>query len=813
MAENGFRALARDMLGQSAALRTFTAAVKSTGKERGWVTPTPSREFQKFSQKTQTFPTYLNTDELDGPILVLNDATFAVPRMPYGEKFSHDQIPDCNICETCEEVDIRNLLTHGNGRRYKMGWADRIISCTSCALCRIITAALEYETKHGYAVEFGNFEDDSYLPDENLIKKPSRCFVILTSLGSSYPLRTGKSRAYHIYCYFLHWSTSAVLGQSVVRLLDQDAAKMGKSTLFCSRLTDPAKANMKLARSWLFECDHRHDCLFRETKKSQIENLIVIDVRQNCLVELPVGAIYMALSYVWPKLESNVFQLKKDDLGSFKTPGIFLKMHDKLPRAIKDALQIVRELDETYLWIDALCIVQNDPEMKMKLISRMHDVYGGAYLTIVAATSTSQTEDYAIPGIGTSRQRQQFVETVEGLRLITAYPDYNQSLEQSRWATRGWTFQEGLLSKRCLMFTDHQMYFRCTRDARCEDVVTEPGTEEFQSHPAKPRLRESKVDYLLNSEFLQATKDQDWFSEYVHVVANYTKREMSFDTDINNGFTGIMNKLSPYFDGTGFMSGHPFARFEKSLLWYPTSKARRRGVIVKSGYDYGFPSWSWMGYVGGVNFENERPGLVPTLDAHLPTVQWFRWSEYGLVPVRDSWHKYQPPRDDSSNAFEMALLWSRAHFLRKNPARIITWGSVIRTSLQLPENFIAEWVTDWEQSLPCFIIKDADADACGFLPSVDRTWAEKYKNEGGGECQFLTLSITQRSRDDLRSGEHLLHKKYQKTNDEPGHFLHVMLVEFIDEEIAERRGVGLLHTSAVNWNNLLDVERRIVILG
>ena len=124
----------------------------------------------------------------------------------------------------------------------------------------------------------------------------------------------------------------------------------------------------------------------------------------------------------------------------------------------------------------------------------MHDVYEGAYLTMVAATSTSQTEDPAIPGVRILRQQQQIIETVEGVRLITAYPDYDQTLEQSRWVTRGWNFPEELTSKRCLMFTDHQMYLRCTQDARCEDIMAEPGTEEYQSHPTKPSLRQSKVE-------------------------------------------------------------------------------------------------------------------------------------------------------------------------------------------------------------------------------------------------------------------------------------------------------------------------------
>lgn len=323
----------------------------------------------------------------------------------------------------------------------------------------------------------------------------------------------------------------------------------------------------------------------------------------------------------------------------------------------------------------------------------------------------------------------------------------------------------------------------------------------------KPRQRESKIDYLLNSEFLRSTRTLDWFSEYARVVREYSKRSLSFESDVHNAFTGVMNKFSPYIEGTGFMSGHPLKRFDNSLLWYPTSAVRRRKADVAVGQQYPFPTWSWMGWVGSVDFD---PDLLSCVSLH---VLWFRWSEYGLVPVRDNWHLYTHPKADTSAAFQLALLWKHAHLLRRNIARIIAWCSTVKRRLRLPEHYIYTLVADFEQSLPCFIIQDADGDYCGFLPSVDRTWAQGYKSAGGGECELLILSTTHKSRDDLKAGASFLHDKYLMVTEERIYFQNIMLLEFDAEGIAYRRGVGLLHVDAVDWTDALSAERKIIVLG
>lgn len=559
--------------------RTWVALQEDSQSKR-WVELEPTYEFQKIESRTLAYATYQDKHDLEGPSYAVGDLLFAAPNLsPSTQELSHEEIPGFDICLTCEEVDMRSLLGRRSGMKYLLGPAESIISCKSCALCRIITASLEIDTgKSG----------------QEFLSLASNCFVVLTSVPSAFPLQAGKERYHHIVAHLLHTTSAVSVGQASLRISASDCSKIGKTTLFGGRVVDPSNPDFNLASAWLADCDEHHDCLQSADQRSTIEQLLVIDVENACLVELPTSSKYLALSYVWPRFD--VPKLMKNNFEDFRRSGHFLDMHHQLPRVVRDAIEVVRELGEVYLWIDALCIVQDDKDKKDQLIKQMDRVYGDSYLTIVVASSTSPEEDYAIPGLGSPRRNRQETQQWDGVGLMTAFPDYNSAIERSRWATRGWTFQEGVLSRRCLVFAEDQMYFRCTRDSRCEDVVTETGTDHYEVHPAKPKFRESKIDYLISSEFLKSMSGEDTFSEYARLVRDYTKRSLTFEFDVLPAFTGIMNTLLPHFHEQAFVAGLLCFSFDRALLWYHTSPARRRQIFA---CDHGthdhhcYPSWSW----------------------------------------------------------------------------------------------------------------------------------------------------------------------------------------------------------------------------
>src|ERR1700761_6968494 len=147
----------------------------------------------------------------------------------------------------------------------------------------------------------------------------------------------------------------------------------------------------------------------------------------------------------------------------------------RLPRTIEDSIRLTKALGARYLWIDALCIVQDDSdEIKKIHLEKMDAIYSCSVVTIAAASG--HHADCGLPGVTASRWLGQNTETVKPfMTLASMSPSFSQ-LENSQllvWNTRGWTFQEKILAKRIILFTDYQVYFRCSESIWTEEVYME----------------------------------------------------------------------------------------------------------------------------------------------------------------------------------------------------------------------------------------------------------------------------------------------------------------------------------------------------
>jgi hypothetical protein len=128
-------------------------------------------------------------------------------------------------------------------------------------------------------------------------------------------------------------------------------------------------------------------------------------------------------------------------------------------------MTIVRALHKRYLWIDRYCIWES--EDKHLQIQNMDQIYRNALCTIVAVDGDSS--ESGLCGISSLRSVQQRLQIGVGI-FVTTLPNLSQQLSKSVWAIRGWTYQEAVLSRRCLFFTKDQVYFACRTMLRCEAV-------------------------------------------------------------------------------------------------------------------------------------------------------------------------------------------------------------------------------------------------------------------------------------------------------------------------------------------------------
>jgi hypothetical protein len=255
---------------------------------------------------------------------------------------------------------------------------------------------------------------------------------------------------------------------------------------------------------------------------------------------------------------------------------------EAVPKTIRDAIRFVALVKERFVWIDSLCICQDDQENKMEQISNMGNIYSDAVFTLVATYGT--TCHAGLPGVTPmSRNRFQGTECVQNMTLAPELPSLDSVIKKSRWEKRGWCYQEKELSRRCIFFGEESVYFRCNRTEFSEDS----GLTNLD-----PRGNAS-----LNK--IQGESHPVW-DDYSRAVNYITARKLTQEDDILNAFIGVASLLQPAFK-CDFLFGLPETELDNSLLWQPTGWTRRRDDSVTQTPI--FPSWTWAGWTGKMRYD------------------------------------------------------------------------------------------------------------------------------------------------------------------------------------------------------------------
>lgn len=175
--------------------------------------------------------------------------------------------------------------------------------------------------------------------------------------------------------------------------------------------------------------------------------------------EAPSTVSWVALSYCWGPAATK-FTLRSDTFQDFRV-GIAL---DKWPATLRDAIQVTQDLNLQYLWIDALCILQDSTPDWRAEAARMQDVYSGAAITILACESPSTTAGIYSPRPPIALEPCQI--SLRNGEDIWLRPSFRNAVDMSSTnplQKRIWTLQEGLLAPRSLSFRKDQMVWECSR--------------------------------------------------------------------------------------------------------------------------------------------------------------------------------------------------------------------------------------------------------------------------------------------------------------------------------------------------------------
>ncbi|KAE9368928.1 HET-domain-containing protein [Stipitochalara longipes BDJ] len=346
---------------------------------------------------------------------------------------------------------------------------------------------------------------------------------------------------------------------------------------FGFRLISPESFDHQFVKDCISYCSLNHSsCKTQQTQDLPIF-FRVIDCKTRQVVVAEPGCQYLALSYVWGATTGT-----SDD----NPRGL-----DKCPKVINDSIDVTLMLTFRYLWVDRYCVDQLDAEDKHHQIQQMDLIYANAIATIIAAGGDDP--EYGLPGVnGTSRKQQPHVR-IRGHLLASSLPHPSLSVNRSRWATRGWTYQESILSRRRILFTDEQVLFECN-SMHC--------TESQSSILDELHRKDDKNIFMLDpAGSALKWKTPTWDpSDIIHFLAEFSKRELSYPTDAINAMQGIFQMFSRSHFPVYHLEGVPVVStasgvfsqeysFLKGLSWYHNSPGKRRPE---------FPSWSWAGWTG-----------------------------------------------------------------------------------------------------------------------------------------------------------------------------------------------------------------------
>ena len=181
------------------------------------------------------------------------------------------------------------------------------------------------------------------------------------------------------------------------------------------------QVNVQLLRAWLHQCESEHGevCMpslrlpVEKNREAALQPTFVVDVMQSCLVDTPSQCRYVALSYVWGT--APVFRHFLENTQDLRETGSLQSL--PIPATIRDTITLVHAIGEHYIWVESLCIIQDDLMMQRAEIMGMGSIYSRALFTIIAAAGDHANS--GLPGVARgSREQVQKIFKIADCELL-----------------------------------------------------------------------------------------------------------------------------------------------------------------------------------------------------------------------------------------------------------------------------------------------------------------------------------------------------------------------------------------------------------
>lgn len=346
---------------------------------------------------------------------------------------------------------------------------------------------------------------------------------------------------------------------------------------------------------------------------------------------------YVALSHCWGDPSKQPIKTTRETLKAYEQHIAA----NALSKTFSDAVNITRQLGQQYIWIDSLCIVQDDKKDWETEAALMGHVYSSAFCTLSALSSLDGSQGCRTKSNIRKSTQDCFLDvSIHGtnIRLHRQKPaawseEYGGKAEETGHILRNplryraWTMQEAELSQRSIFFADRQLLWQCrTLKATTELPWAEQLPDEvfkMEPWPLCDGLQDDQTEGIFSSTRLR------WYQ----LIEDYSLRQLTYDEDKLTAFAGLARKYQDLFPGAEYVAGmwgphiprvplyrlsdnahmNNYPRYQlhaganaimahcsATLLWQSIdANAHRYPAYVA-------PTWSWASVKGRISYDSQR---------------------------------------------------------------------------------------------------------------------------------------------------------------------------------------------------------------
>jgi hypothetical protein len=375
--------------------------------------------------------------------------------------------------------------------------------------------------------------------------------------------------------------------------------------------------SLHIAKEWLNVCVSGHASCRSEARRGRWYPTRLLDLgelAQDGLTSLRLITTkshsleehYTTLSHRWG--QAKFLQLTRHNLQEFHRSIPIAE----LPQTFREAILVSKALQVRYLWLDSLCIIQDDPSDWASEASQMHMVYTNSYCNISASHAENSTKGLfrdrnsravCSTEVHISPRRNYYTtENARQAHVLTNRSIIWDSIEHCPLNKRGWVLQERFLAPRVLHFCRDQIFLECRTRMVCELYDAGMPNEYYSGNRRAP--------LKANDAFWKKDK-ASCYEMWRKLIQTYSMMSLTYPSDKLAAISGVA-KMVQLVVRDEYVAGMWRKDLVYQLLWYTNGRAIRASA-------YRAPSWSWASIDGDIDcqWSPDDPAAAEIVDFHI----------------------------------------------------------------------------------------------------------------------------------------------------------------------------------------------------